>query len=488
MKNRNQKKKKKKSGTKSNNLNKVATRKQEKKTDLSASTPIVQGLFHSDAGPGCHIVHVHGNNNDDNGWILGWEYMDPDEYDLDNLRENVPDIAVDPDERTLSVCNVHNDPIVAYVTVYEPWQLYDKNFQVLLQGSTTSEDGVTRSCTTLIVTCPAYAMVHLCYLDCTRQYGDETDTRSQALSESTLPIDIETIEVDSDVQVWMRHPNPNDTHPFRLAFPLATSSEAVDATAMANNLQPANNPLGGGSNSISASLTCTPTETAKNAGNGVLNSLKSSSTISTDADTPSNKRSTHTIQQESKQDAEYNASQSHFLCTQSENGRLTHFFAGNYHAVDFRCSIGTPILAVGNGKVVQVQDSYSRVTGIATSNLYHWNSIMLEIDVSEGEDSGGCDSESDRNDDAKGGPLFVEYVHIQKSLVSVGDVVTAGQVIGTSGSIGFSPEPHLHLSAFRSLDETAATVRVYFAPSSKDGSIGQPYVPRVGKWYDASGE
>lgn len=29
-----------------------------------------------------------------------------------------------------------------------------------------------------------------------------------------------------------------------------------------------------------------------------------------------------------------------FLCTQGINGGLTHFFAGSYHAVDFRCPVG----------------------------------------------------------------------------------------------------------------------------------------------------
>ena len=46
-----------------------------------------------------------------------------------------------------------------------------------------------------------------------------------------------------------------------------------------------------------------------------------------------------------------------FLCTQGEGGALTHFFSGNLHAVDFRCAVGTPLLAVRAGTVVEVAPS-----------------------------------------------------------------------------------------------------------------------------------
>jgi hypothetical protein len=68
-----------------------------------------------------------------------------------------------------------------------------------------------------------------------------------------------------------------------------------------------------------------------------------------------------------------------FLCTQSEGGELTHFFSGNLHAVDFRCDVGTPVLAVGDGEVVEVNDS-NTLTGIAVGNLFKWNSIVLKLD------------------------------------------------------------------------------------------------------------
>ena len=155
-----------------------------------------------------------------------------------------------------------------------------------------------------------------------------------------------------------------------------------------------------------------------------------------------------------------------YLCTQSEGGVLTHFFAGNYHALDFACPVGTPLLAVADGVVVEAHARYQRVSGIDVANLFQWNAIMLRVD----------------NDDNN--PLFVEYVHIATTSVQTGDRVTVGQVIGTSGSIGFSPEPHLHLAAYRSANPQASTVRVRFQKASEPD---QTFLPKAGQYYNSNG-
>jgi murein DD-endopeptidase MepM/ murein hydrolase activator NlpD len=199
-----------------------------------------------------------------------------------------------------------------------------------------------------------------------------------------------------------------------------------------------------------------------------------------------------------------------FLCTQSEGGELTHFFSGNLHAVDFRCDVGTPVLAVGDGEVIEVTDS-NTLTGIAVGNLFKWNSIVLKLDTNEeewserardavAECSTTVDADTNVNDaaedafetearslyDVRGGDLYVEYVHIQhkSAKVKVGDRVKRGQVLCASGSVGFSPEPHLHFTAFRSSEATANTVRVLFEPS-RDRSA--TYIPRAGAYYNENG-
>jgi septal ring factor EnvC (AmiA/AmiB activator) len=110
--------------------------------------------------------------------------------------------------------------------------------------------------------------------------------------------------------------------------------------------------------------------------------------------------------------------------------------------------------------------------------------------------------------------LYVEYVHVaaRSACVAVGERVRRGQKICASGSVGFSPEPHLHFTAFRSRDPAAPTVRVRFAAeprrrrresegtadaasaksanASSDASSedGATFLPVAGRWYDAAGE
>lgn len=68
-----------------------------------------------------------------------------------------------------------------------------------------------------------------------------------------------------------------------------------------------------------------------------------------------------------------------FLCTQGVGGRLTHFFPESYHAFDLRCPVGTPLLAIADGEIVEVMHD-TRCTGIHCDNLTEWNSIALRVD------------------------------------------------------------------------------------------------------------
>jgi len=302
------------------------------------------------AGPGCHMARP---GHDE--WTIEWESVDPTDYD-----DEIPDLAIDPVEQTLTLCNIQDEHVVAYITVYD-LTLRDKKQRILRAGNTTDSNGNEMAATTLIILCPPTTFAHLCYIDC--------------------PSSLEDLKMDSDVQVWNQHPNPSDQHPAILQFPLQ-----------------------GGP----------------------------------------------------------------FLCTQGVGGHLTHFFAGNLHAIDFRCPIGTPLLAVANGTVRQVKQD-CQVTGIAVSNLFTWNSILIELDT------------NDALSESAPEPLFCEYVHVNKAVVSEGDRVEAGQIIGESGSIGFSPEPHLHFAAYRSSDATAPTVQARFS------GAGGPYIPVGGKKYDQTG-
>jgi len=169
-----------------------------------------------------------------------------------------------------------------------------------------------------------------------------------------------------------------------------------------------------------------------------------------------------------------------YRCTQSCDGQLTHFFHGNYHAIDFACPVGTPLYSPVNGVIIDVNDSITggkEVSGIAASNMFQWNSIMIRVE--------------DESVDATTDPLYVEFVHIQTDscVVQVDDKVKKGQLICRSGSVGFSPEPHLHLAAYRSNGDDAATVCVRFdcIGRSEGDATAEPFLPQTGGCYNQSG-
>jgi hypothetical protein len=66
--------------------------------------------FVADAGPGCHIAHPESSD-----WILEWEAVNADDFDADGLSD-IPDIAIDPESGTLTVCNLNQYSLVAYIT------------------------------------------------------------------------------------------------------------------------------------------------------------------------------------------------------------------------------------------------------------------------------------------------------------------------------------------------------------------------------------
>jgi len=390
--------------------------------------------FVSQAGPGCYIARKSEMYEDGIGiddWVFGWEDIDPDDYH--GCR--VPDIAVDPEERILTLCNIQDVHVVAYITVYKDVpiddtssstspssgsendkpltpplsssgvvRLSDNAGQELMPGRTVNNEGVEQACTTMIVVCPPRTFAHLCSIEIDRSMVDEKNTSSSSSNNNNnnnstweqALLELDCLRIDSDVQEWNRHSNPSDFHSQSIKFPFAPN------------------------------------------------------------DGP-------------------------FLCTQGVGGFLTHFFGGNLHAIDFQCPIGTKLLAVGNGVVLEATDK-NQLTGIAVTNLFKWNSILIQLDRQKTESNESSEEGDDENDD---GPLFVEYVHISTCAVSVGDRVTTGQVIGTSGSVGFSPEPHLHFAAYRSSELTAETVGVHFSPATANPN--KLFSPAAGNWYNATG-
>jgi len=146
-----------------------------------------------------------------------------------------------------------------------------------------------------------------------------------------------------------------------------------------------------------------------------------------------------------------------YMCSQGFGGCFTHFYPATAHAVDLECPVGTPIYAVGAGKVLSVQDA-NTCTGIHVKNLFSWNSIMLHLDDG----------------------TYVEYVHIETGSCRVqpGDRVQEGQQVCVSGNVGFCPTPHLHIQMHTSAGQDAPTVPFVFRTPSNT-----TFVPHAGAFY-----
>jgi murein DD-endopeptidase MepM/ murein hydrolase activator NlpD len=334
----------------------------------------------------------------------------------------------------LTLSNVTPDTIKVYIVSVHDVDLCDATGNVLKSGkaskTTVDIDAAAddddddrritstreRKCTTFIVLCPPQTCVHLCSLAPNQQ------VLSSSSSDDRVPITSwSQVEIESDIQPWSYHQTTDDEHPYLMHFPFAPGRELTDSKNSTMKL--------------AASTTTT------------------------------------------------------YQCTQSENGQLTHFFHGNYHAIDFACPIGTPLYSPVNGKVVEVRDGGNpsssedqnvlEVSGIAARNMFYWNSIMVQAleDDDDDDDDDGIEArpikheamvdkqqQEQQQEPKKEDPLFVELVHIQSNscVVQVGDAVQKGQLLCWSGSVGFSPEPHLHFAAYRSKGRDAATVRVRF--------------------------
>ncbi|WP_417199617.1 M23 family metallopeptidase [Bizionia sp.] len=113
-----------------------------------------------------------------------------------------------------------------------------------------------------------------------------------------------------------------------------------------------------------------------------------------------------------------------YMLSQGYNGKSSH---ANENALDFSMPIGTPILAVRGGLVVEVVDKFSK--NCTTQDCKEFNNKVIIY-----------------HDDG----TFAEYTHIKQkgAKVKKGDVVEKNQFIAESGNVGWSTGPHLHFVVF----------------------------------------
>lgn len=93
--------------------------------------------------------------------------------------------------------------------------------------------------------------------------------------------------------------------------------------------------------------------------------------------------------------------------------RLTGLYTIPHKGTDFRAKEGTPVLSMNRG-----------VVRMARRLETYGNTIIVD----------------------HGFGLMTFYMHLSKIRVNVGELVQQGQVIGLSGSTGYSTAPHLHIT------------------------------------------
>lgn len=117
------------------------------------------------------------------------------------------------------------------------------------------------------------------------------------------------------------------------------------------------------------------------------------------------------------------ASLSQHRISQSFKGRFSHSRQPSLYAVDIALPIGTDIAAARDGVVAFVRDDYA----FGGANQYFLDKANVIHVV---------------HDDG----TYATYAHLLlgSAIVKAGDVVKRGQVLGQSGTSGYSTGPHLH--------------------------------------------
>jgi murein DD-endopeptidase MepM/ murein hydrolase activator NlpD len=109
---------------------------------------------------------------------------------------------------------------------------------------------------------------------------------------------------------------------------------------------------------------------------------------------------------------------------------LTQNFHSGHTGIDLAVVVGTPVKATMDGKVIS-----------AGWNTQGYGNLVI----------------------VENGAYKTYYAHLSSIPVAVGDTVTAGELVGLSGSTGNSTGPHLHYEIRKNnvpIDPTSVTLGV----------------------------
>eukprot|EP00808_Paulinella_micropora_P019988 g5110.t1 len=398
--------------------------------------------FVADQGPGCYIAHAHDPSRlvCGGGWLVGLEQFRAADFGLEEdcseeeRAASLADVSVDPASGLLTVINGGARRKSYVLSVEEPYRCRDQAGRPLRAGwSSAAQDSQGKpdkqdrqdkpdrdqpparlACTTFVLVVPALCVMDVCYLYL--HAGAEPVAARAQRGRGPLPLDLDRVArcLQSDVTYLPAEEKPAASLPYCAEQLLGCSSPDGPVPA--------------------ASLATAPAFSFPLAGPGP------------------------------------------FLCSQGVCGRLTHFLPQTLHAIDLACPVGTPVLAMADGVVVDVKQTH-QVSGIHVRNLFSWNSVTLRPDQTGG---------------------ILEYVHIKAGSVQVGvgQRIKAGDVLCQSGDVGFCPTPHLHIQYQLSDAPDAPTALFAFAPAvaeaksaaaAGDSDSAPPFLPLAGFYYNQSG-
>jgi len=104
-------------------------------------------------------------------------------------------------------------------------------------------------------------------------------------------------------------------------------------------------------------------------------------------------------------------------------GEVSNLYKGKPHnGMDIGAPVGTPVLAALAGKIIAVDDN-----DLSKSRKYQYGKYVLI---------------------AHDNSFTTLYAHLSRQSVRVGDLVKQGDLIGYSGSTGYSTGPHLHFGLY----------------------------------------
>lgn len=144
-----------------------------------------------------------------------------------------------------------------------------------------------------------------------------------------------------------------------------------------------------------------------------------------------------------------------FIISQGFNGRFSHQSPTSRYAVDISMPEGTPILAARSGTVVAREDYFFR--GGIREEFYERSNFVKIL-----------------HDDGS----MADYVHLELDsiVVTSGQRVQEGDLLGRSGSTGYSSGPHLHFVISQNQGMKLLSIPFTF----RNPATGEEIVPREG--------